>query len=113
MSVSTESLKSLSDGSYLIGEYRAGYAGMREWVDKETGTKKTTIEAHILVEMIGARGGQGVRLYVNPPIGVTDPGKVPMPWKKGQRYVFPIRSLKAERGSIMGSLDEHREVIAL
>jgi hypothetical protein len=63
--------------------------------------------------MIGAKGGQAARLYINPPLNVSDPTQVPIPWKRGHRYVFPIRGLKVDRGSMTGSIDERREVIPL
>ncbi len=103
----------LIDGCYLIGEFRAGYAGTRAWVDKVDGMSKSTLEAYILVEMVGMKGAQSARLYINPPSAVTDPAQVSIPWKKGGRYVFPIRGLKIEKGAVSGSLDDRREVIPL
>lgn len=109
----SDALKTIPDGPFVVGEYRAGYAGIREWVDREKGEKQSSLSAHILIEMSTATGVQALKLYVNPPPGVTDPKQVSMPWKKGQRYMFPIRNLKSAGGALTGSLDDHREVIAL
>lgn len=109
----SEAIKTMPDGPFVVGEYRAGYAGMREWVDKEKGDKHTSLAAHILIEMQTATGPQAVKLYVNPPPGVTDPSGISMPWKKGQRYMFPIRGWKTVGGATTGSLDQHREVLPL
>jgi len=103
--------QALADGCYLIGEFRAGYAGTRAFVDKEDGKCKSRIDAHILVEMISEKGAQSAKLYLNPPAHVTDPKDVQIPWQKGKRYVFPIRGLKSEKGAISGGLDDRREVI--
>lgn len=109
----SETLSKLGDGCVLIGEYRAGYAGMKEWVDKEDGKRKSRIDSHILVEMVTETGAQSAKLYLNPPSTVTDPAQIKFPWKKGQRYAFPIRGLKSEKGAISGSLDDRREVLPI
>ena len=106
-------IKTIPDGSFVVGEFRAGYAGIREWVDREKGEKQSSLSAHILIELNTPTGAQALKLYINPPAGVTDPKLVPLPWDKGNRYIFPIRGLKAAGGALTGSLDDRREVIPL
>ncbi len=107
-------LDAILDGQlYLVGEYRAGIATKREFVDKVDGKAKGKVSVRHLIEMTGAAGIDSVMLFQGVPESVTDPASIKLEWVKGKRYAFPLVSIGREKGKTSGLLDTNRGVIPL
>lgn len=107
-------LEAILDGQlYLVGEYRAGIATKREFVDKVDGKSKGKVSVRHLIELAGTTGIDSVMLFQGVPETVTDPASIKLEWVKGKRYAFPIVTLGREKGKVSGLLDTNREVIPL
>lgn len=112
--MSKQLIDAVLDGQfYLVGEYRGGYVGKREFVDKNTGKAVGKVSVRHLIEICGSAGVDSVTVFESVPLTVIDPATVKIPWVKGKRYAFPLVSLAREKGKTSALLDTSREVIPL